>query len=450
MTAPSGDQPQPGLQWHLQAQRNAATRLIDAHNRLLSAMLGTGSAPAGATTIDQSSATPTPVAVPVKPANKISRGNVINLFDYVPGAAETAPDTVANGTVPVDTDAADVSVEAPAYQLFDENDAAARQAFGADIDALLASYGADDALAINRKHMAGTIFLPEARDCLFYLRQDAGILFVVCYVGPDACYRGGLLVLQEYASSAQLQINLMAQEDRVTTLKDCGFSTTPMGIWQRIEPLSDFTLKGSKMRRLRYLVGKYGGQGTCHTQEYVPGDKPEFDNTICKVIDQWCELKGQVPPYVPGVKEQVLAGGIGPEHRFFLTFREDLLDNVIVFSRDNFNDGYLMDLEFYADGMPLGSTEFALTEIIKTFAREGRKQVSLGLTMGTGLFEHENGSHDVHQLFDSLRKADYVNGDANAQYKNKYRPQTTTMYLARPADSGKSKLNDLMLLLGTG
>ena len=121
-----------------------------------------------------------------------------------------------------------------------------------------------------------------------------------------------------------------------------------------------------------------------------------------------------------------------------------------MFSRDNLNDGYLMDLEFYSADMPLGSTEFALSEIIRCFAGEGRQLVSLGLTMGTGLFEHENGSDDVQQLFESLRKADYVNGDANAQYKNKYRPETTTVYLARPRGSGKRKLNDLMLLLGTG
>ena len=122
----------------------------------------------------------------------------------------------------------------------------------------------------------------------------------------------------------------------------------------------------------------------------------------------------------------------------------------MVFSRDNLNDGYLMDLEFYAEGLPLGSTEYALSEIIKIFISEGRRVASLGLTMGTGLHEHDNASADVQALFESLRKADYLNGDANAQYKNKYRPVTTTMYLARPHDAGKKKLNDLMMLLGTG
>ena len=430
---------------HLDAQRSSAFQLIEDHNRLLASLLGKGVAspvavpmpipvqpqpqPPGPVTING----PTPAAVPAP----VSKGNVVSLFDY-------SKPTMESTTAMTD--------QAPAadYLIFGEFDPEARKQWGADIDALLATHGADDALAINRKHMADTIFLSASKDSLFFLKKASGILFVVCFVGPEDCYAGTLEQLKAYAESQQFQVNLMVQEDRVSVLKDSGFSTTPIGIWQRISPLSEFTLKGSSMRRLRYLVNKYAKSGDCRTVEYVPGKEPDVDRKICQVIDQWCELKGQVPPYVPGVKEQVGHGDFAGEHRFFLTWRDAVLDNVIVFSRDNFNDGYLMDLEFYSGGMPLGSTEFALSEIIHCFAAEGRQLVSLGLTMGTGLFEHENGSKDVHQLFESLRKADYVNGDANAQYKNKYRPSTTTMYLARPKDAGKRKLNDLMLLLGTG
>jgi lysylphosphatidylglycerol synthetase-like protein (DUF2156 family) len=109
-----------------------------------------------------------------------------------------------------------------------------------------------------------------------------------------------------------------------------------------------------------------------------------------------------------------------------------------------------MDLEFYAKGMPLGSTEFALSEIIACFQEEDRNVLSLGLTMGTGLFEHENRSQEVHDLFHQLKKAEYLDGDANAQYKNKYRPTSVTMYIARPSGCGRKKLNDLMLILGSG
>jgi len=56
----------------------------------------------------------------------------------------------------------------------------------------------------------------------------------------------------------------------------------------------------------------------------------------------------------------------------------------------------------------------------------------------------------VHDLFESLKKAEYLDGDANAQYKNKYRPKSVSMFIARPQGCGRKKLNDLMMILGTG
>lgn len=416
---------------HLDAQRLAAFRLIESHNALLASLMGMGTAPRVAMLteppplmVSSPPATATP-DMPLIPVAARKKGNVVSLFDYKP--VVTTP-----------------------YSVFNENDPASLQQWGDTITALLATYGADDALAINRKQMADTIFLSSARNGIFYHKSHSGVLFAVCYVGADAHYADTLRELQTYADANELQINLMAQDVRVNDLKACGFSTTPLGIWQRIDPLSEFTLEGQAMRRLRYMVSKYAKSGTCNTVEYTPGTVPETDAAICAVIDQWVELKGKTPPFVIDVKAQILRGGISPDHRFFLTYRDSAIDNVMVFSRDNLNNGYLMDLEFYAKDLPLGSTEFALNEIITCFRSEGRKLVSLGLTMGTELFEHENCSKDVFVFFEQLRKANFLNGDANAQYKNKYRPVTTTMHLARPQGCGKKKLNDLMLLLGSG
>lgn len=418
---------------HLDSQRNCALKLIDKHNSLLASMLGHGKTGPGA--MSNTSSLPAPVTgSPVTPRQE--RGKVISLFDYTKPASKAKTEVV---TPPPSTN----------YLVFKERDVEAMRPWKNDIDSLLAAYGADDALAVNRKHLADTVFLATSKKGLFYHKSQSGVLFGVSYVGADEHYADTLRELKAYASQNGLQINLMAQETRVKDLKDNGFSTTPMGIWQRIDPLSAFTLEGQAMRRLRYLVTKYQKSGRCRTVEYTPGERKDVDEAICRVIDQWVELKGKTPSFIAEVKEKVMQGGFGKEHRFFLTYRDDAVDNVMVFSRDNFNNGYLMDLEFYAKGIPLGSTEFALTEIIECFKNEGRRLISLGLTMGTDLFEHENGSKDVHTLFEQLKKADFLNGDANAQYKNKYRPAKTTVYLARPHDSGKSKLNDLMLLLGS-
>ena len=417
---------------HLDAQRDSALMLIEKHNALLASFLGLRGTRAGPALIQHARAAPTaPVSLPAAVAGK--KGNVVSLFDYKNQTGHNA--TTQPPTTP--------------YLVFNENDAESLRLWGKTIEELLATYGADDALAINRKQMADTIFLSAARNGIFYHKSHSGVLFAVCFVGADEHYAATLNELKIYADANELQINLMAQEARVSDLKACGFSTTPLGIWQRIEPLSAFTLEGQAMRRLRYMVSKYAKTGVCKTLEYAPGTSPDTDKAICEVIDQWVELKGKTPPFVIDVKKQIMRGGISQDHRFFLTYRNDAIDNVMVFSRDNFNNGYLMDLEFYAKDLPLGSTEFALNEIIECFKKEGRQVVSLGLTMGTELFEHENCSKDVFVFFEQLKKANFLNGDANAQYKNKYRPATTVMHLARPSGCGKKKLNDLMLLLGS-
>ena len=432
------------LQQHFDAQRQAAYQLIEQQNNLLfslinnTALSGNVVVPSSAVQTDTvaSTATVSAVTAPVK------QGNVISLFDYI--------DQQQTNKQPSNSNVDSKAVEDQSFNVFNENDSEALAKWGDNVETLLSTYGADDALAINRKQMAATIFLNADLNALFYFKNQFDVLFAVCYVGADENYLTTLTELKAYAKQNDLLINLMAHENRVDDLKESGFSTTPMGIWQRIEPVADFTLAGSKMRRLRYLVSKYIKMGDCKTVEYHVGESSETDNMICTVIDQWCELKETEPTYIPEVKERIVKGDFNEDHRFFLTYRDSQLDNVMVFSRDNMNDGYLMDLEFYAQGLPLGSTEFALSEIIKCFTEEGRKVASLGLTMGTGLYKHDNESDDVANLFESLRKADYLNGDANAQYKNKYRPITTAMYLARPNGCGKKKLNDLMMLLGAG
>ena len=431
------------LQQHFDAQRQAAYQLIEQQNNLLSSLINntalSGNVVVQLSAVQTGTAASVAAAVIIAP---VKQGNVISLFDYV----DQRQDDQKQSDSSVDSKA----VEDQSFNVFNENDSEALAKWGDNVETLLSTYGADDALAINRKQMAATIFLNAKLNGLFYFKNQFDVLFAVCYVGADENYLTTLTELKAYAKQNDLLINLMAHENRVEDLKASGFSTTPMGIWQRIEPVADFTLAGSKMRRLRYLVSKYIKMGDCKTVEYHVGESSETDNMICTVIDQWCELKETEPTYIPEVKERIVKGDFNEDHRFFLTYRDSQLDNVMVFSRDNMNDGYLMDLEFYAKGLPLGSTEFALSEIIKCFTEEGRKVASLGLTMGTGLYNHDNASEDVANLFESLRKADYLNGDANAQYKNKYRPITTAMYLARPNDCGKKKLNDLMMLLGTG
>lgn len=434
------------LQQHLQSQREAALRLVFHQNQLLNNLcLRPHVQPLHSVPVYQPPGVTATTAMPAAELSVVhvavtSKGKVISLFDY-----HSEPQSLAGETQP-----AAANTRAIDCHVFSENDMVAMAQWKSTVDTLLAKYGADDALAINRKQMADMVFMPVSGDALFFHKSADGVMFVTCYVGPEERYVETLDLIVRYAQQESLIINIMAQEDRVDALQAAGLSTTPIGIWQRIAPLSEFSMEGSKMRRLRYLVSKYARLGECETMEYIPGSDATVDAEICAVMDRWVALKQANPPFVAQVQRQIRAGEVANDHRFFLTFRDALLENVIVMSRDNLNDGYLMDLEFYGEGLPLGSTEYALAEIIECFRREGRQLLSLGLTMGTGLFEHPNRSQEVHDLFASLKKAEYLDGDANAQYKNKYRPISRSMYIARPQGCGRKKLNDLMLILGAG
>lgn len=420
------------LQQHLQAQRDSAMRLIQTHNQMLAKVFGQSDSKNSADSIVSVAHEPLSSSISDQDKQAIPKGNVISLFEY----KNKKPESLTN--------------DGSKNLIFKEDDAEALEIWGERVDKLLAEYGGDDALAIHRKILAGSIFFNSAKDAFFYHASGDGVIMALCYVGPEESYDNTLSEIIEHAEANDLIANIMAQENRVEALAAHGLSTTPVGIWQRIEPLEDFTLAGSKMRRLRYIVSKYKKSGVVQTIQYVPGTTHEVDQAICDVMDEWVELKEANPPFVPQLKKQIMTGTVSANHVFFLTYRDKTLDNVIILSVDNLNDGYLMDAEFYIKDMPLGSTEFAITEMIECFKQEGKKVLSLGLTLGTGLYEHDNRSQEVHDLYAVLKKTEYVNGDANAQYKNKYRPSCVSVFMARPLGCGNKKLNDLMIMLGQG
>ncbi len=428
------------LQRHLQAQRDNAVRLMQTHNQLLAAVLGRTNLKTGAASVENTKAA---LSKPVstQKVQAVKKGNVVSLFEYKNGKNFTSKNLPSTDNISsVDTK----------HLIFKENDAEALEKWGKTVDDLLEEFGGDDALAIHRKILAGSIFFNSTKDAFFYHESANGVMMALCYVGAEDRYDDTLSEIIKYAEVNDLILNIMAQENRVEALTAHGLSTTPVGIWQRIDPIENFTLAGTKMRRLRYVVNKYKQLGDVKTIEYVPGTTPEVDKEICSVMDEWVEIKEADPPFVPLLKKQIMAGTVSTNHLFFLTYRDNKLENVIILSIDNLNDGYLMDAEFYVKDMPLGSTEFAISEMIESFKGKGKKVFSLGLTLGTGLYEHENRSQEIHDLYAVLKKTEFVNGDANAQYKNKYRPTCVTVFMARPLGCGGKKLNDLMLMLGQG
>jgi myxalamid-type polyketide synthase MxaE and MxaD len=106
-----------------------------------------------------------------------------------------------------------------------------------------------------------------------------------------------------------------------------------------------------------------------------------------------------------------------------------------------------MDLEFYRQTTPAGCLEFAITEIISQLAAERHTYFSLGGSFGTQLDSHPNADPEIERLFATLREERVLNGDGNFQFKNKFRPETSALYLCHPKRYDSASLSDVLLTL---
>ena len=224
------------------------------------------------------------------------------------------------------------------------------------------------------------------------------------------------------------------------------YSATPIGVLQRLPDLSGFTLSGNRMRRLRYLISKFENSGRVMTREYHPGkEDPALTQEIIRLADQWKTLKSQIHPFIELVKQQILEGTLNTRKRIFLTWRDDVLENVIIITRLSKANGYLMDVEFYGPDMALGGLEYGISEIIKVLVAEGVTAFSLGGTIGPKLNDSPNADPKIEAFFENLR----ANGDfgaGNFQFKNKFRTVNSDLWLVRPMDADPERISDVMMM----
>ncbi|HWY22634.1 MAG TPA: beta-ketoacyl synthase N-terminal-like domain-containing protein [Candidatus Acidoferrum sp.] len=209
----------------------------------------------------------------------------------------------------------------------------------------------------------------------------------------------------------------------------------PVGCYQTIEDLSTFSLAGSRMRRLRYMVQRFR-QSPHRTVEYLGGD-PEAEDAIRAVLLEWSRPKGIVSN-VDVVLRDLEQGTVTQRYRIFLTYLNHVLQNVIMILP--IEGGYLMDQEYYLPTMPLGGTESAAVSIIDKLREEGHRRFSLGLTWrrfvpeaGLEFSDREGQSFLTECAAPVATMLDH--GEQNYQHKSKYRPSEKTVYLYRPQSS---------------
>lgn len=309
-------------------------------------------------------------------------------------------------------------------------------------------YKNEGSVSRGTRNIAPNLFIGSERKGYFNYSRSKNIILVYTYTGPLDYFPVITEEMFRYCINNNLEFNIFSSE-HIESVGNIPFSATPFGIISRIINIKDFTLQGNKMRRLRYLISKFENTGTCRTEEYHSGSDKKTDLDIADIIDQWCAPRTMVNPLIHIVKEEILMGKLNPEHRLFLTYINDILQNVILISKlSPEENGYLMDLEFYPQNMPLGGLEYAIVKIIETLVTEGHNMLSLGGTYGCKLAPSPNADPVMDKTLDYLREQNIFNDEGNLQFKNKFRPEHSTIFLCRSVEySNPDNVTDIIMMI---
>ncbi|WP_155372903.1 SDR family NAD(P)-dependent oxidoreductase [Catellatospora vulcania] len=295
------------------------------------------------------------------------------------------------------------------------------------------------------RDIAPLIFLGAEREGYFNFSRRDDVLFAWSYVGS----REYLPVLVEqyvaYADRHRLRPNFLSME-RIEQVAGVDYTATPFGAIQRLEDLGSFTLSGSRMQRLRYMVGKFQSSGACRVEEYAVGASPQTDAQIVELMGRWGDSKQMVNPYVAVVAAELGQGRLAARHRMFLTHVDDTLCSAIIVTKLPSEPAYLLDLEFYPEEAPLGGLEFAIVRIIEQLLAEGVEMFSFGASFGVQTVESPNAAPEVAQGMSELRSVG-VFGEGNFQFKNKFRPTNLPIYLCQPDDDRATPVADIILMI---
>ncbi|MFD0395927.1 phosphatidylglycerol lysyltransferase domain-containing protein [Streptomyces nogalater] len=176
------------------------------------------------------------------------------------------------------------------------------------------------------------------------------------------------------------------------------------------------------------------------------GSDPAVDQEIVAMMSRWGETKQMVNPYVAVVGEEIGRGQLAERHRMFLTRVDGELASAIIVTKIPSESGWLLDLEFYPKEAPLGGLEFAIVRIIEKLAAEGVEIFSFGASFGVKAGGSPNSSPEVENGLAELRSVGIFD-EGNFQFKNKFRPTNSTIYLCQPDDERRSAVADVILMI---
>lgn len=332
--------------------------------------------------------------------------------------------------------------------LIAEVEADAHPELGPIVRSIFERYKNEGSVSRGTRNIAPNLFIGSEQRGFFHYSRSNDIILAYTYTGPRDYFPTLARELYEHCDSRKLSVNIVYDEE-MPAIRGTPFSSTPFGALQRVLNLQQFTLDGKSMRRLRYQVSKFEKAGNCRTEEFRCGSDTAVARAIAGIVDQWCQARTMVNPLIHIVKDEILAGTLDARHRIFVTFVDDVLQNAILISPlAAEQNGYLMDLEFYPDSMPLGGLEFTIVRIIERLVAEGCDVLSLGGTYGCKLADSPAADPAVDKLLDDLRLQNIFNDAGNLQFKNKFRPENQPIFLCRPhGQANPDEVLDIIMMI---
>jgi acyl transferase domain-containing protein/acyl carrier protein len=318
---------------------------------------------------------------------------------------------------------------------------------GSDADAVarvVEAWPVEGAHAVNRERMAPHAFLSPARDGVLFYARGGGSLTALLYAGPPSSFVSTAQAAAEFARAEGLHLNLLAREAEAEGLAALGWSATPAGLLHRLDDLASFHLQGGAMRRLRYLHDRYQREAGAAVVEYPEGVGRD---DVLALAEAWGRRKSGRAGAVEAVGRLLHGPRIDRGRRIFAATRNGRADCAVLLSPAPLQRGYLLDLEFYGPETPAGALEFAIVGVVEKLRAEGARSLGLGGSYGTALDPHPAADAEAARLLRSFHDSGLLNGDGNAQFKEKFRPTRERLFLCRPAGTQPSSVEDLLLAL---
>ena len=306
------------------------------------------------------------------------------------------------------------------------------------VDALFQRHKNECGVARGTRDTAPNLYIGSARLGYFNYCRNVATVLVCAYTGPRA-YFAELAEEMHHHCIAQGCVFNLCTDRPVAPIAGVAYSATPFGALQRVHGLKTHTLEGGAMRRLRHQVSKFKAAGMCRTVEYACGSDPATDQGIARLIERWGETQTTVTPLIHRVKAEILGRRLHPQHRIFLTYLNDILQNAMLLTElcGELN-GHLMDLAFYPRDMPQSGLAYAIHQIIRTLAAEGRDLLSLGGTYGCRPSPCASADPAVEKVLGQLQVQHIFNDERHFHFKNKFRPENRIIYLCRPVGGGQA------------